>query len=95
MPKKVNTLADWKASYEPDIVIPNKIKAALASLLKESEEGWESEADFIKRAKISNTQIGAYRSKFEKHIALGRESGKSEKRFWFASAKVAAKARGE
>lgn len=93
--KTTKTLADFKAQFDPDVVVPNKIKAALASLLKEGPESWEMEAEIIKRAGISQTQMSAYRGQFEKHIVSARSPGKDGKRIWFADAKVAAKARGE
>lgn len=95
MSQKPNTLADFKAKFDQDVVVPNKIKAALAALGKEGQEAWEFEMDFVKRAGLSQTQLGTYRGQFEKHVVLVRETGRSERKVWFADAKVASKARGE
>lgn len=94
--KSEKTLASFRALFDPDVRIPAAINAALESLAKDGgPEAWEYEADFIKRAGISTSQIGVYREQFDKHIAVAREKGKSEKKAWFADSKVAAKARKE
>jgi hypothetical protein len=93
------TLADFRSKFDRDIVVPGKIKAALATLGKEGPEAWEYEGDFIKRAGVSQTDIGKYREQFAKHIVVAKEVGRSTsgngRRVWFWSAGVAAKARGE
>ncbi len=91
--KKPNTLADFKAQFDQNVVVPNKIRAAFSAMLKESPEAWEYEGDFIKRAGLSQTQIGAYREQFEKHVVVAKSSNRSDRKVWFADAKVAAKAR--
>lgn len=91
---KIKTLEDFRSAHDNNIIIPNKIRAALAAMLKEGAEQWEYEADFQKRAGISQTQIGAYREGFTDHIVeapgLG---GRTARRVWFADAKVAKKVR--
>jgi hypothetical protein len=92
---KGKTLADFRAQHDPDVVVPNKIKAALASLAKEGAEAWDYEMDFMKRAGISTTQVGAFREQFSDHVVEARTvGGKSPRKVWFADPKVAAKARG-
>lgn len=93
--KKPNTIADFKAKFDPSVVVPNKIRAALAGMLSEGPEHWEYELDFLKRADVSPTQFAQFREMFEKYMLVVRESGKCERRVWFGCAKVAAKVRGD
>lgn len=89
--KKAKTLADFRAAFDPAIIVPVKIKAGLASLRKEGREAWEAESEFLQRAGVANCQISAYRDNFAAHIV---EAGvRNPKRFWFADTKVAEKAR--
>jgi hypothetical protein len=87
------TLADFRATHDPDVVFPAKIRKALADMEAESDENWEYENDFMRRAGLSTTNLGRYRPQFEKHIV--EIGGKNPKKVWFASAKVAEKARGK
>ncbi len=93
--KKVNTLDSFRAQFDTNVVVPNKIRAALAALAKEGPEAWDYELDFIKRAGLSQTQIGMFREQFAKHVVEVRPvgGGKSARKVWFADAKVAAKVR--
>lgn len=90
------TLNDFRAAHDRNVIVPNKIRTALDAMQKEGPEHWEYEADFIVRAKISQTDIGLFRDQFEAHI-VETDKGKASrgKRIWFASIKVAARARGE
>lgn len=93
------TLADFRSKFDRDVVVPGKIKAALDALRKEGPEAWDYEGDFIKRAGISQTDIGLFREQFTKHVVVAKEVGKSTsgagRRVWFWDTRVAAKARGE
>lgn len=94
MAAKPKTLVDFRAAHDKNVIIPSKIRAALAAMLKEGPENFEYEADFLRRAGVSNTDIGMFRSQFEKgHIV--EVGGRKMKRVWFADPKVARKARGE
>jgi hypothetical protein len=90
-------LAAFKMEHDPNVKVPIKIKAALASLLAEGKEAAEYELDFIKRCGpgVGATHIAAFREQFAAHIVTVRANGKSEKRVWFGDPKVAAKARGD
>ena len=89
------TLADFKAANDPDVMIPAKLKAGLASLLAEGKEAAEFESDFAKRAGVSPNAVGRYRDQFVKHIVVVRPTGSgSAKNVWFADPKIAEKARG-
>jgi hypothetical protein len=97
MPKpksQPRTLADFKAAHDPDVIIPAKMRAALAAIEKEGAENWLYEEDFRKLASISATQLGAFRDQFAAHIVeTPGMHGKSGKRVYFGNAKVAAKLR--
>lgn len=91
---KTKTLADFKGSFDPDVVIPRKIKDALAAMLKDGPEHWEFEVDLIKRTGISVVQFARYREQFVAHVVEVQEANRAPRRVWFADPKVAAKARG-
>lgn len=91
-PKTIN---DFRAAHDKNVIVPNKIRAALDAILKEGPENWEYEADLIRRAGVSTTDLATFRDQFEDHIvetSAGR--GSRSKRVWFGSTKVAAKVRG-
>ena len=88
---KGKTLAEFRSQFDPDVRVPELIRAGLKSLLAEGQEAWEYEQEFIARCGqgVSNANIGKYRPQFEKHIVVTR--GKNPKNIWFADPKVAAK----
>lgn len=94
-PKKGKTVADFRTLHDTNVIVPNKIRAALAAMLKEGPEQWEYEGDFVKRAGISNSQLGVFREQFLDHIveAGATGGGRCAKRAWFADTKVAKKLR--
>lgn len=88
----LKNLAAFKDAHDLATIIPAKLRAGLAHLAKTcGEEAAEYESDFLRRAKVPNSQIGPYREQFAKHIVETR--GASKKRVWFASVKTAAAAR--
>lgn len=95
MASKVKTLADFKAAHDPNVIVPNKIRAALAAIEKIGPEHYEYEVDFLKLSGISTTQLAMFREQFAAYIVEAPASqGKSTKRVYFGNAKVAAKLRG-
>jgi hypothetical protein len=93
---QAKTLADFRAAHDKNVIIPNKIRDALAKMAKIHPEQYEYEAEFIKLAGISQTDLGNFRTKFEKHIVVtSAVGGRSGKRVWFATEKAAKAARGE
>jgi len=90
---KPKTLADFRAAHDLNVIVPTKIKHTLAEMLAEHAENWLYEVDFLKRAGVSNSHISGFRDQFAANIIETR--GHNPKRIWFASPKVAAKARGE
>lgn len=87
----VKTLDDFRAAHDKNVIVPTKIKAALEAMLKEGPENWHYEADFIRLAQISQTDMGMFRDHFSEHVV--ETSGKSAKRVWFADPKVAQRVR--
>lgn len=95
MSKEVKTLADFKAAHDRSVIVPNKIRVALAAMLKEGPEQYEYETDFIKRAAISQADMGEFRDQFVKYIVMtAAVHGRAGRRVWFADPKVARLARG-
>lgn len=92
-PKKgANNLAAFRAAHDPNVTVPNKFAAGFESLAKEKGDGaWEYEADFVKRSKLSQTELGKFRAQFADHIV--ETNGKNAKRAWFADKADAAKMR--
>jgi hypothetical protein len=94
--KATKTLADFRSTHDPNVVIPTKIRTALKLMESQGAENWCYELEFLQRASISATQIAQFRDQFAEHIVeVPSVSGKAGKRVWFGSAKVAAKVRGE
>lgn len=93
---KAKTIADFRTLHDANVIVPNKIRAAFAAMLKEGPEQWDYEGDFVKRAGISQTQISAFREQFVDHVfeAPGTNGGRAGRRVWFADPKVAKKLRG-
>lgn len=92
---KTNTLQDFQRAHDPDVRVPEAIKAGLALLAKQGPTAWLYESDFIQLCPgVANNNIGKYREQFAKHLVVARLSNGTHKNVWFAAPKVAAKARG-
>lgn len=96
MPKiQAKTISDFRAAHDPDVIVPNKIREALAAMAKVGPEHYEYEGDFVKLAGLSQTQISAYREQFIDHIVKAASTSKRAARnVWFADIKAAKKVRG-
>ena len=90
MPKG-KTLADFRSIHDKSVTVPRKIRAALDAMAKEGADNWDYEGDFIKRAGISQSDMGAFRGQFEKHVV--QVGGKNPKRIWIATTRAAEKFR--
>lgn len=96
MKKPAKTVADFRASHDPNVIVPNKIRKALETIAAGGAENWEYEGDLLKIADISVTQLSQFRDQFAAHIVEAPGTHKrTARRVWFGSAKVAAKVRGE
>jgi hypothetical protein len=95
MQSKAKTLADFRAAHDRNVIIPNKIKAALAVIAKAGPENWEYESDFLKLAGISQTDISIFRDQFADYVVeTARTPGRNNtRRVWFGNKKYAAEVR--
>lgn len=92
-------VASFRAQHDPDVVVPNAIKAALAGMEKDhGPEHYEYESDFIKLAGVGATAMAAHRETFKDFIVDAKPVGKGNtrmaRRAWFATVKAAKAARG-
>lgn len=96
---KGRTLADFRNTHDKDVVIPNKIRVALASMAKDGPEHHLYEQELLELAGISTTDLAKYRDQFTAHIVVvSNVNGKalaSPKNIWFHDIKVAKKLSGE
>ena len=82
------TIADLRAIHDKSVVIPNRIRAALAAL-KASGDAWAYELDFIKLAKppVGGQDIAKFREQFADYWAempsINVKS--STRRVWFTT----------
>lgn len=88
---KAKTLDDLRAVHDDNVVIPARIRARFAAMMKVGPEEHDYEQEFLKAAKVANNKIGAFRQQFKSHIVM--TLGGNSKRIWFADPKVAAKFR--
>ncbi len=86
------TLADFRAKYDRDVVIANKIRAAFALMLESGPEEHEEQADFLKLAGITENDLKNVRDKFSDHLVEtpNVKRDRAPFRIWFADPKVAA-----
>jgi glycine/D-amino acid oxidase-like deaminating enzyme len=94
MATKAKTIADLRGAHDKKVVNPRKVEAALAAMLREGgKENHEYEADFLKRAGITQHDAADVRRAFLKHvvIATGLNSKKASRNVWFADPKTATK----
>ncbi len=93
------TVASFRAQHDPDVVVPNAIKAALAKMEKDhGPEHYEYESDFIRLAGVGATAMAAHREAFKDYIVdakpVGKGNTRQARRAWFATVKAAKAARG-
>jgi hypothetical protein len=102
-PKSSSTLAAFKAVHDPAVIIPTKIRAALARLAKEEVAfAYEQTGNSVspepmtKRADVSTAQLSQYRKQFAEHIVKvpGITGTRRPSRLvWFGDSAVAFAAR--
>lgn len=91
MSMKAKSLDDLLAVHDDNVVIPSKLRARFAAMLKIGPEEHDYEAKFLTDAGVSNNKISPYRQQFKAHVVM--TGGKNPKRIWFADPKVARKFR--
>jgi hypothetical protein len=85
---------DFRATYDKNVIVPNKIKAGLEKLLALRADGtaWATDVNFLKTAGLSTTDLARFREQFvEFQVNVGTD--RQPKWVWFGSKKAAAKAR--
>lgn len=93
---KAKTISDFKNLHDRSVIVPRKIKDALAKMFADGRENWEYEGDFIKLAGIAGKEITDYREQFKAHIVeTPAANGREPRNVWFADVKAAKKIRGE
>ena len=75
---KGRTLAEFRSLHDKDTITNNKVKAAIRQL----GERWEYEADFVRRAGVSYTDLGHTREAYSGYWLMLRREGK---RVWSGS----------
>lgn len=94
------SVATFRAAHNRNVVIPNKIRAALAKMEADhGPEHYEYESDFIKLAGIGGSDLNGHRDAFVAHIVeakpIGMGNSRGVRRAWFATVKAAKAASGE
>lgn len=85
---------DFRATYDKNVIVPNKIKAGLEKLvsLRADGTGWLTDANFQKVAGLSTTDLSRFRTQFEEfQVNVGTD--RQPKWVWFGTKKAASKAR--
>lgn len=83
-----NTLSDLRALHDRSVIVPNRIRDALAQLRKMGR-AWMYESDFAQLVKppIGNQDISKYRGQFDRFwTETPSTNGKSSvRKVWFAT----------
>jgi hypothetical protein len=103
-PAPRRTLATFKATHDPAVIIPNKIKAALEQMRREGgDEAYAYEfsdpagVPFSKLAGVSIVHLNQYRDQFSDYtVQVKQDTGsrRGPRWVWFATPKAAKVARG-
>ena len=80
--KSGKSLADFRATYDKDFIIPQRIRAGIKAL----GAGWEYEVAFAKLAGVSMNDLGNYREQFADYVVTLKRDGK---RAWAGTAGMA------
>lgn len=87
---KGNDFGAFQAQFDKNFIVPKKIRETLAAL----GDSWLTEVDFLKHSGISTTDLAKFREEFEAHIVVtNAQHGKSQRRLWVGTTKMAAKMR--
>ncbi len=83
------TLADFKNTYDANIVVPAKIEAALARIGSE----YRTALEFQKEADVSMTELARFRDQYEEYIAVVKTKDSKPRDMWFGTIEAAADGR--
>ena len=90
----VRNLDSFRATYDVDVVVPNKIREALEELKKLGPEWYWTDQELISHARISTVQLSTYRPQFVEHQVKTPRTNKTESKvLWFADPAIAELAR--
>jgi hypothetical protein len=80
MPRnKIKKIEDFRRLYDKDLIVPEKIKAAIKKL---GVDGWEYEKDFVRMAGVRTADLAEYRDQFADYwITITKDS----RRVWGGS----------
>lgn len=93
MAKAKKDIAAFRAQFDPNVIIPNKIRAGFASLAKsDGADGWEEEVHFLRRAGVNAQMIAPHRDAFKAHIVEAKKNSRPCN-VWFVDVKKAAEMR--
>lgn len=95
--KPGKTLDELRAVHDKKVIIPNRIRAAIAAIAVDGPENWRYDEDLRKLAAVSPPDLRDYREEFaEFWVVMPATSGKKTARIvWFGSKKTAAAWRAE
>jgi hypothetical protein len=85
--KAGKSIADFRATYDKDFIIPQRIRAGIKAL----GAGWEYEVAFAKLAGVSLNDLGNYREQFADYVVTLKRDGK---RAWAGTVSMAKAMRG-
>lgn len=77
------SVEDFRANFDRNYIVPNKIRAALAEL----GDGWVYEAELLKLAGISTTDLAIFREQFSDYWLVADRAAK--KRVWCGTSALA------
>jgi hypothetical protein len=86
--KSAMTIDEFGSKHDKAVFVPTRIIQTLKML----GDAGMYEIDFLREAKVSATDIAAFREQFDEHIVVVRLDGKP-KNVWFGNKATAAKAR--
>lgn len=86
------TLDDLRALHDKNVLVPNKIRAGIAALLKSGDE-YAYDEDFRRLAGLAPVDLKEYREEFAEYwVTLPATNGKRDARkVWFATVSLAKK----
>lgn len=90
--KPAKSVDTFRNLHDRSVIIPRKVKAALAKLAAGNPEHWEYETDFVKLAGVGTQDLPKFREDFRDHIRMASQEIGSKRRpkvVWFATAKAA------
>lgn len=93
MAKAKKGIEEFRKQFDPNVIIPNKIRAGFESLAKsDGPDGWEEEVHFLRRAGVNAQMIAPHRETFKAHVVEAKKNSRPVN-VWFVDVKKAAEMR--